>query len=40
MADDPLELTLELSARARFDVVDLRSRLSPEHVDALAAYPH
>ena len=40
MADDPLELTLELSARARFDVVDLRSRVSQEHGDALAAYPH
>ena len=40
MADNPLELTLELSARARFDVVDLRSRVSQEHGDALAAYPH
>jgi hypothetical protein len=40
MANDPLELTLELSARARFDVVEMRARLSREHGDALAAYPH
>jgi len=36
----PLDLTLEISARARFDVLDLRSRFSIEHGDALAAYPH
>lgn len=40
MAAHPLELTLELSARSRFDVVDMRSRLSTEHGDALATYPH
>ena len=40
MATYPLELTLELSARSRFDVVDMRSRLSTEQGDALAAYPH
>jgi thiamine phosphate synthase YjbQ (UPF0047 family) len=40
MATHPLELTLELSARARFDVVEMRSRLSTEHGDALAEYPH
>jgi thiamine phosphate synthase YjbQ (UPF0047 family) len=39
MIADPLDLTLELSARARFDVVDLRSRLTREYGDALASYP-
>jgi hypothetical protein len=40
MATHPLELTLELSARARFDVVEMRERISTEHGDALAAYPY
>jgi thiamine phosphate synthase YjbQ (UPF0047 family) len=40
MATNPLELTLELSARARFDVVEMRERISTEHGDALAAYPY
>ncbi len=39
-AQGPLDLTLELAPRARFDVVELRSRLSSEHRDALAPYPH
>jgi thiamine phosphate synthase YjbQ (UPF0047 family) len=39
MAEGPLDLTLELAPRARFDVVELRSRLSSEHRDALAPYP-
>jgi len=39
MAEGPLDLTLELAPRARFDVVELRSRLSAEHRDALAPYP-
>jgi thiamine phosphate synthase YjbQ (UPF0047 family) len=39
MADGPLALTLELAPRARFDVVELRSRLPREHRDALAPYP-
>ncbi len=39
MTASPLDLTLETSARARFDVFDLRSRLSMEHGDALASYP-
>jgi len=39
MADGPLDLTLELAPRARFDVVELRSRLSAGHRDALAPYP-
>jgi thiamine phosphate synthase YjbQ (UPF0047 family) len=37
-ADKPLDLTLELAPRARFDVVDLRTRFAAEH-EALAAYP-
>lgn len=39
MAEHPLDLTLELAPRARFDVVDLRSHFAAEH-EALAAYPH
>ena len=39
MAQGPLDLTLELAPRARFDVVELRSRLSAEDRDALAPYP-
>ena len=35
----PLDVTLELAPRARFDVVDLRSRFAAEH-QALQAYPH
>jgi thiamine phosphate synthase YjbQ (UPF0047 family) len=38
-AEAPLDLTLELAPRARFDVVELRSRLSAEDRDALAPYP-
>ena len=37
MAEKPLDLTLELAPKARFDVVDLRSHFSAEH-DALGAY--
>ena len=39
MTPDLLDLTLELSPRARFDVVELRSRFPVEHREALAAYP-
>ena len=39
MAAEPLDLTLELAPRARFDVVDLRSRFAAEH-ETLGAYPH
>ncbi len=39
MALDPLDLTFGLSARARFDVVELRSRLPIDQRDALASYP-
>ena len=40
MAEGPLELTLELAPRARFDVVELRSRLPIEYHDALEPYPY
>jgi thiamine phosphate synthase YjbQ (UPF0047 family) len=39
MTPDLIDLTLELSPRARFDVVELRSRFPLEHREALAAYP-
>jgi thiamine phosphate synthase YjbQ (UPF0047 family) len=39
MAEKPLDLTLELAPRARFDVVDLRSHFAAEH-RALGAFPH
>jgi len=35
----PLDLTLELAPRARFDIVDLRTRFAAEH-ETLSAYPH
>src|SRR3954465_97331 len=38
MADKPLDLTLELAPKARFDVVDPRSHFKAEH-RALAAFP-
>jgi thiamine phosphate synthase YjbQ (UPF0047 family) len=34
----PLDLTLELAPKARFDVIDLRSRFADEHA-AVGAYP-
>jgi len=39
MAEKPLDLTLELAPKARFDVVDLRSHFAAEHA-ALAEFPH
>ena len=39
MSGHPLDLTLELAPKARFDIVDLRARFAAEH-DALSAYPH
>jgi len=39
MAPPPLELSLELSARERFEMVELRSRFSSEHDESLASYP-
>jgi hypothetical protein len=38
MAAQPLDLTLELEPRARFDIVELRSHFAAEHA-AVAAYP-
>ena len=40
MAVDPLDLTLELAPRARFDVVELRTQFAAEHRDTLAPYQH
>ena len=39
MSVKPLDLTLELAPKARFDVVDLRSHFAAEH-EALSAFPH
>jgi thiamine phosphate synthase YjbQ (UPF0047 family) len=39
MSAKPLDLTLELAPRARFDIVNLRTRFAAEH-DALASFPH
>lgn len=38
MAAEPLDVSLELAPRARFEVVELRSRFRAEH-EALAPYP-
>jgi thiamine phosphate synthase YjbQ (UPF0047 family) len=38
-ASQPLDLTLELVPRARFDVVELRSHFAAEH-EVFAPYPH
>ena len=38
-ASQPLDLTLEVVPKARFDVVELRSHFAAEH-EAFAAYPH
>jgi thiamine phosphate synthase YjbQ (UPF0047 family) len=40
MPMEPIELTLEIAPRSRFDVVELRSRFPSEHEDVLAPYPH
>lgn len=39
MLAKPLDLTLELAPKARFDVVDLRSHFAAEH-KAIGAFPH
>lgn len=39
MTAKPLDLTLELLPKARFDLVELRSHFADEH-EAFAAYPH
>src|SRR5918999_2578880 len=38
MAADPLDLTLELAPKARFDVIELRSRFPNEHRETLSPY--
>jgi thiamine phosphate synthase YjbQ (UPF0047 family) len=39
MAVSPVEVTLELTPRARFDIIDVRRRLRQTHGDLLDAYP-
>jgi thiamine phosphate synthase YjbQ (UPF0047 family) len=38
MSTSPIELTLELSPRARFDVIDVREEVAARHGDTLAPY--
>jgi len=38
MAVDPLDMTLELAPKARFDVVDVRSRFAAEHRESLSPF--
>ncbi|HEX6465230.1 MAG TPA: hypothetical protein VFZ98_12285 [Vicinamibacterales bacterium] len=40
MAVSPVEVTLELTPRARFDIIDVRERLRAVHGSLLDAYPH
>src|SRR5881296_1441902 len=40
MSADPLDLTLELAPRARFEIVELRSRFAAEHRETLGPYPN
>jgi hypothetical protein len=40
MAVSPVEVTLELTPRARFDIIDVRQRLRDAHGDLLDVYPH
>jgi len=40
MIAEPLDLALALAPRARFEVVELRSRFAREHQEALAPYPN
>ena len=39
MAVSPVEVTLELTPRARFDIIDVRERLRGAHGDLLDVYP-
>ena len=39
MAVAPVEVTLELTPRARFDIIDVRERLRGTHGDVLDVYP-
>ena len=40
MPVSPVEVTLELTPRARFDIIDVRERLRTTHGDMLAGYRH
>jgi thiamine phosphate synthase YjbQ (UPF0047 family) len=39
MQGDPLELTVDVVPRARFDMIDLRGCIGPEQAGSLAVYP-
>src|SRR5262245_59667854 len=39
MAATPVEVTLELTPRTRFDIIDVRERLRAAHGDLIDAYP-
>ena len=39
MGVSPVEVTLELTPRARFDIIDVRERLRGAHGDLLDVYP-
>src|SRR5205809_1729672 len=39
MAVSPVEITLELTPRARFDIIDVRERVRTAHGDLLEVYP-
>lgn len=39
MPASPVEITLELTPRARFDIIDVRERLRTAHGDLLSVYP-
>ena len=40
MVPEPAEFTVELQPRARFDAIDVRSRVLADHGDVLAEFPH
>jgi thiamine phosphate synthase YjbQ (UPF0047 family) len=40
MQADPLELTVDVVPRARFDMIDLRGCITQDHAGALALYPN
>jgi len=40
MPATPVEVTLELTPRTRFDIIDVRERLRTAHGDLLDVYPH
>ncbi len=40
MLADPLDVSLDVVPRSRFDMVDLRGLVLAQHGAAFAAYPH